>query len=66
MRTARANNLKISVDPEVPVIGTTSVKLYVDALVDDNAIWRCRKYTIAKSQIMCNNPRRSIIPGEIS
>ncbi|RXN17626.1 polycystic kidney disease 1-like 2 [Labeo rohita] len=41
VRTARAINLKITVDPEVPVIGTTSVKLYVDGLEDDSAIWKC-------------------------
>ncbi|KAI2662209.1 Polycystic kidney disease protein 1-like 2 [Labeo rohita] len=43
VRTARAINLKITVDPEVPVIGTTSVKLYVDGLEDDSAIWKCNE-----------------------
>uniref|UniRef100_A0A8C1S7V7 Polycystic kidney disease 1 like 2a n=1 Tax=Cyprinus carpio TaxID=7962 RepID=A0A8C1S7V7_CYPCA len=43
VRTARANNLNITLDPEVPVIGTTSVKLYVDGLVDDDAIWKCHE-----------------------
>ncbi|XP_073691874.1 polycystin-1-like protein 2 [Garra rufa] len=41
VKTARASDLKITVDPEVPVIGTTSVKLYVDGLEDDSAIWKC-------------------------
>ncbi|XP_067314223.1 polycystin-1-like protein 2 isoform X2 [Pseudorasbora parva] len=38
---ASANHLQITVDPEVPVIGTTRVKLYVDGLKDNNAVWKC-------------------------
>ncbi|XP_077057765.1 polycystin-1-like protein 2 [Siphateles boraxobius] len=41
VRTPRTFNLHITVDPEIPVIGTTSVKLYVDKLEDDNAVWKC-------------------------
>ncbi|XP_051994643.1 polycystic kidney disease protein 1-like 2 [Xyrauchen texanus] len=37
----RANNLQITANPKVPVIGITSVKLYVDGLNDDSAIWKC-------------------------
>ncbi|XP_067257323.1 polycystin-1-like protein 2 [Chanodichthys erythropterus] len=41
VRIARDNNLHITVDPEIPYIDTTSVKLYVEGLEDDNAIWKC-------------------------
>ncbi|XDV17446.1 hypothetical protein PO909_023300 [Leuciscus waleckii] len=41
VRIPRAFNLHITVDPEIPVIGTTSVKLSVDKLNDDNALWTC-------------------------
>ncbi|XP_026071624.1 polycystic kidney disease protein 1-like 2 [Carassius auratus] len=51
MRTARANNLNITVDPEVPVIGTTSIKLYVDGLVDDDAIWKCHEDCPCPSEV---------------
>ncbi|XP_016102995.1 polycystic kidney disease protein 1-like 2 [Sinocyclocheilus grahami] len=51
VRTARANNLNVTVDPEVPVIGTTSIKLYVEGLVDDNAIWKCHEDCPCPSEV---------------
>ncbi|XP_056621432.1 polycystic kidney disease protein 1-like 2 [Triplophysa dalaica] len=36
-------NLKIIADPEVPVIGSSSVKLYVNGLDDENTIWKCNE-----------------------
>ncbi|XP_017212723.2 polycystin-1-like protein 2 isoform X1 [Danio rerio] len=40
-REARASHVQIIADPEVSVIGTTSIKLYVKGLKDDNAVWKC-------------------------